>query len=134
MFWGRAGDTALLTIRDVEILRTSRRPHEVPSRWEETRTKLWGIIARGCEKRQRGMNWGQCDGVGGGAENPAIGRRFSFRDGQGNCMYGRPGRAVVGDALAGADPFDLAARGEPRPPFRPYAIGLGERGIRVSTR
>jgi hypothetical protein len=36
------GDTAVLTTRHVEILRTLRRPHEVPSRWDETWTNVDG--------------------------------------------------------------------------------------------
>ena len=30
------GNTATLTTRHIEVLRTWRRPHEVPSRWDET--------------------------------------------------------------------------------------------------
>ena len=36
------GDVAVLTTKHVEILRTLRRPHEVPSRWEETWKKVGG--------------------------------------------------------------------------------------------
>jgi hypothetical protein len=34
------GDVATLTTRHVEVLKTWRRPHDVPSRWEETWRKV----------------------------------------------------------------------------------------------
>lgn len=36
------GDTAKLTTRHIEVLRTWRRPHDVPSRWDELWRKIEG--------------------------------------------------------------------------------------------